>query len=122
MRRKPEKRPSGSSAIQKQQQELDRQAEQLRAKLDKTRQFLAKVPEIKEEVQRKQQRAIYDRFNRPARVEGAVDFKLRYVAPKSSAPPRRLRRERTKTPFVTLFLLVIFAAVVWFVFRSVWLS
>jgi hypothetical protein len=120
MSRKTDRKSKGLPAIQTRKQELEAQAAQLKAKLNQTREFLEKAPALKEEAQRKQQRAIFDRFNRPARVEGPVDFQLRYDASRNAAPPKRLRRERSKTPWVTLLLLAVFAVVVYFSWKALW--
>ena len=118
MARKSDRKPTVASPIHSKQQQLAQQEEKLKAQLNKTQKFLEKVPALKDEVQKKQQREIFDRFNRPARLEGPVDFRLDFVSAKKSAPPRKLRKERSKAPLVTLALLVTFVVVAYFAWKS----
>jgi len=120
MSRKPDHKSTGASPIHARRQELEARAQQVKAKLSQTRQFLEKVPALKDEAQKKQQREIFDRFNRPARLEGPADFRLDFVAGKRSAPPRKLRKERSKAPLFTLLLLVTFLVVAYFAWKSLW--
>ena len=120
MARKSDRKPTGDSPIQSKQQQLAQMETQLKAKLSKTQEFLEKVPALKNEVQKKQQREIYDRFNRPARLEGPADFRLNFVAEKKTARPRKLRKERSKAPLITLILLVTFIIVAYFAWKSLW--
>ena len=120
MPRKSDRKPIGDSPIQSKQQQLAQMETQLKAKLSKTQEFLEKVPALKNEVQKKQQREIYDRFNRPARLEGPADFRLNFVAEKKHARPRKLRKERSKAPLITLILLVTFIIVAYFAWKSLW--
>lgn len=120
MARKPDRKPTGDSPIQSKQQQLSQLEVQLKAKLNQTQQFLEKVPALKDEVQKKQQREIYDRFNRPARLEGPADFRLDFVRGKKAAAPKRLRRERSKAPLISLVLLVTFIIVAYFAWKSLW--
>ena len=120
MARKSERKPTGDSPIQSKQQQLAQMETQLKAKLSKTQEFLEKVPALKNEVQKKQQREIYDRFNRPARLEGPADFRLNFIAEKKHARPRKLRKERSKAPLITLILLVTFIIVAYFAWKSLW--
>ena len=120
MPRKPDRKSTGETPIQSKQHKLAQEEAQLKAQLDRTQQFLEKVPALKDEVQKKQQREIFDRFNRPARLEGPVDFRLDFVAAKKSAPPKRLRKERSKAPLITLALLVTFVIVAYFAWKSLW--
>jgi len=120
MPRKTAPKFKGHPSIQKQQQELDAKAAQIRAELSQTKQFLSKAPELKEQVQRKQQQAILARFNRPARLEGPADFQLEYVASRTSAPPRKLRRERIRIPWFTLLLLAGFAVAAYCAWTALW--
>ena len=120
MARKSERKPTGDSPIQSKQQQLAQMETQLKAKLSKTQEFLEKVPALKNEVQKKQQREIYDRFNRPARLEGPADFRLNFVAEKKHARTRKLRKERSKAPLITLILLVTFIIVAYFAWKSLW--
>lgn len=120
MARKSDRKPAGDSPIQSKQQQLAQMEAQVKAKLNKTQEFLEKVPALKSEVQKKQQREIYDRFNRPARLEGPADFRLDFVAGKKTARPRKLRKERSKAPLITLILLVTFIVVAYFAWKSLW--
>jgi hypothetical protein len=120
MPRKTDRKSEGVPAIQTRKQELEAREAQLKAKLNQTREFLEKAPALKDEVQRKQQRALFDRFNRPARLEGPVDFQLDYVASRNVKPPKRLRRERSRIPWVTLLLTVVFAVVAYFAWKALW--
>lgn len=122
MSRKPDRKSTGASPIQTRQQELEAKAEQVKAKLNQTRQFLEKVPALKDEAQKKQQRAIDDRFNRPARLEGPADFRLDFVAGKKATVPRKLRKERSKAPLFTLLLLVTFIVVAYFAWKALYLG
>ena len=110
------------SPIQSKKQELERHADQLRAQLSQTRDFLDKAPAMIAEVQRKQQRAIIERYHRPSPIEGPADFRLEFVRNRNTKPPKRLRRERSKAPFVTLLLLVGFCIVVYYGWHVLWQS
>lgn len=120
MSRKTDRKATGASPIHARQQELEAKAEQVKAKLSEMRQFLEKVPALKDEAQKKQQRAIYDRFNRPARIEGPGDFRLDFVPGKKPSPPRKLRKERSKAPLLTLALLVTFIVVAYYAWRALY--
>jgi hypothetical protein len=118
MSRKPDRKSATLPAIEAKKQQLEAKQAELKAKLNKTRQFLEKAPALKEEVQRKEQRAIFDRFNRPAKLEGPVNFRLDYEGPKNPKPPRPLRGERARIPWFTLLLFVIFAVVTYYSWKS----
>ena len=120
MPRKSDRKPTVESPIHSRQQQLAQMEEQVKAKLSKTRTFLGKVPALKEEVQKKQQREIVDRFNRPARIEGPVDFRLDFVAAKNAGPAKKLRKERSGFPVVTIVLLAAFVVVAYFAWKSLW--
>ena len=120
MPRKPDRKPGSQSPIQDKQRELDLRARQLKARLEQTRAFLEKAPVIKAEVTRRQQRAIFERYTRPSRIEGPADFRLELVTPKGAKPPRRLRKERSKAPIVTVVLLIALSAVVFYVWHVLW--
>jgi hypothetical protein len=119
MSRKTEPKSKGLSSIQKKLQELEATAAQTKAKLNQARQFLDKAPELKEKAKIKQQRAIFDRFNRPVRVEGPADFQLEYVGSRQPARPKRLRHER-RIPWFTLVLLAVFALVAYYAWADMW--
>ena len=122
MAKKSDRKSTVESPIQSRQQQLAIQEAKLKAQLNKTKEFLDKVPALKDEVQKKQQREIVDRFNRPARLEGPVapNFRLDFVATKKSSPPKKLRKERSKAPLVTLVLLVTFVVVAYLAWKSLW--
>lgn len=120
MAKKSDRKPTAESPIQSRQQQLALQEAKLKAQLNRTEEFLKKVPALKDEVQKKQQRALVDRFNRPARLEGPVDFRLDFVAAKKSSPPKKLRKERSKAPLLTFVLLVAFVVVAYFAWKSLW--
>ena len=108
------------SAIEAKKRELERKAEQVKAKLNETQEFLDKAPALQAEVQHKQQRAIIERYQRPARIEGPADFRAELVGTRKHRPPKRLRKERSKAPFVTLLLLIGFCAVMYYAWRVLW--
>ena len=120
MPRKSDRKPDGESPIQSKQQLLAQLEAQVKAKLNKTQEFLVKAPALKDEAQKKQQREIVDRFNRPALIEGPVNFRLDFVAAKNPVRPKKLRKERTKAPLITLVLLVTFVIVAYFAWKSLW--
>ena len=120
MPRKSDRKPDGESPLHSKQQHLAQLEAQVKAKLNKTQEFLVKAPALKDEAQKKQQREIVDRFNRPALIEGPVNFRLDFVAAKNVAPPKRLRKERSKAPLLTLVLLVAFVVVAYFAWKSLW--
>lgn len=120
MPRKSDRKPEVESPIRSKQQHLAQLEAQVKAKLSKTQTFLEKAPALKDEAQKKQQRAIVDRFNRPARLEGPVDFRLDFVAAKSAHPAKKLRKERTGFPVITIVLLAAFVLVAYFAWKSLW--
>ena len=119
MPRKSDRNPDGESPIRSRQQHLAQLEAQVKAQLNKTKQFLEKAPALKDEAQKKQQRELVERFNSPARIEGPVDFRLEFVnGKKNAAPPKRLRKERSKAPLFTFLLLVTFIVVAYFAWKS----
>jgi hypothetical protein len=118
MPRKPERKSQEAPAIRSKKQELEAREAAIKARLSQTKEFLEKAPTLKAEAQRKQQQEVLNRFNRPVRIEGPVDFQLEFVSSKGKRPPRKLRRERTRTPWVTMVLLVVFAVVIYFSWRA----
>ncbi len=124
MAKKSDRKSTLESPIQSKQQQLELQAEKLRAEINKRQEFLKKAPVLKEAVQKKQQREIVDRFNRPARIEGPVAPNFRLDAMTATAPSTRkkLRKERNNAPLVTLVLLVTFVVVAYFAWKSLWQS
>ena len=113
-------RKANQTAIEAKKRELEHQTEKLRAKLSETKDFLDKAPALQAEVQRKQQRAIIERYQRPARIEGPADFRAELVGTRRYKPPKRLRKERSIAPFVTLLLLIGFCAVMYYAWRVLW--
>ena len=63
MPRKSDRKPEVESPIRSRQHQLAQMEAQVKAKLSKTKEFLEKAPALKDEAQKKQQRAIVDRFN-----------------------------------------------------------
>jgi hypothetical protein len=120
MAKKSDRKSTLESPIHSKQQQLAMQEAQIKAKLDQTKKFLEKVPAIKDEARKKQQREIVDRFNRPARIEGPVapNFRLDFVATKQTSTQKKLRKERSKAPLVTFALLVTFVVVAYFAWKS----
>jgi hypothetical protein len=120
MRRKPARKTTGQSPIQAKQQEIDAQVEQIKQRLARTEEFLKKVPEVRDEAARRQQRAIVERFSRPPQIEGPGDYRIDLVAGRSRKPPPRLRKERSKAPLVTLVLLIAFSLVIYYAWQVLW--
>ena len=120
MPRKSDRKPDGESPLHSKQQLLAQLEAQVKAKLNRTQEFLEQAPSLKDEAKKKQQREIVDRFNRPALIEGPVNFRLDFVAAKNAAPAKKLRKERTKAPLLTLVLLVTFVVVAYFAWKSLW--
>ena len=120
MPRKTTAKQSAQSPIQNRKQELERQAEQIKQELSKTREFLDKAPALIAEVQRKQQRAIIERFQRPQRLGGPSDIRYDFDPGRRRKPPKPLRKERSKAPLVTLLLLAAFCAVMYYAWRVMW--
>lgn len=118
MAKKSDRKPTVESPIQSRQQQLALQEAKLKAQLNKTMQFLEKAPALKDEAQKKQQRELVERFNRPARIEGPVGFQLDFVRGKQSATPKKLRKERSKAPIFTFVLLATFVVVAYFTWKS----
>jgi hypothetical protein len=120
MPRKSGRKPTVESPLHSKQQQLAQREAQLKAQLSKAQEFLVKVPALKDEARKKQQREIVDRFNRPARLEGPVDFRLELLAARSAKPAKKLRKERTYAPLLTLALLAIFVTVAYWAWKSIW--
>ena len=118
MAKKSDRKPTVASPIQSKQHQLELQSEKLKAQLNRTMAFLEKAPALKDEAQKKQQRELVERFNRPARIEGPVDFRLDFVRGKKFAPPKKLRKERSKAPLFTLALLITFVVVAYYAWKS----
>ena len=112
MSRRPTTQPKAPTPLDKKQRELEAKADKLKADLQNTRQFLDKAPVMKAEVQKRQQEELVTRYQRPQRVEGPAD--IRFDFRKGSTASRRvtLRKERSKAPLLTFFLMLAFSAVV----------
>ncbi len=112
MSRRPTTPPKAATPLDAKQRELQAKADKLRADLQSTRQFLDRAPEMKAEVQKRQQHELVQRYQRPQRVEGPAD--VRFDLRKGSTPSRRvtLRKERSKAPILTFFLMLAFSAAV----------
>ncbi|MEQ1851804.1 MAG: hypothetical protein ABMA01_09465 [Chthoniobacteraceae bacterium] len=120
MPRKPARNSGKQSPLQTKQQELDRLEEQLKARLSRTEEFLKKVPEVKSEAARRQQRAIFERFSRPPRIEGPGDYRIDFIPGGNRKRPPRLRKERSKAPLFTLLLLIVFCCVAYYAWLVLW--
>ncbi len=109
MSRRPNTQPT---PLANKQRELEAKAAKLQADLQNTRQFLNKAPEMKAQVQKREQQELVTRYQRPQRVEGPAD--IRFDFRKGSTPSRRvtLRKERSKAPILTFVLMLTFSAVV----------
>ena len=121
MPRKPARKSPDQTPIEAKQRELELLEDAIKQKLALTEDFLKKAPEVKNEAARRQQRAIFERFSRPPQIEGPGDYRIDFVPGGKPKPPRRLRKERTKAPLVTLLLLIAFGIVVyyaWHVFKQ----
>lgn len=107
--------------INRRQKALDDQTESLRAELEKVRRFQEKAPEMKAEARRREQQEILSTYRRPVRLEGPSDFRYDNVtAAQATARPRKLRKERSKAPILTLVLLVTFCCVIVYAVRTLW--
>ena len=53
-------------------------------------------------------------------LEGPVDFRLDFVAAKNVQPAKKLRKERTGFPVITIVLLAAFMLVAYFAWKSLW--
>ena len=122
MAKKSDRKPTVESPIQSRQQQLAIQEAKLKAQLNKTEEFLKKVPVLKDKAQKKQQQELLTRFSGRNPVEGpvAINFRLQNVGTKLSSPPKKLRKERSKAPLVTFVLLVTFVVVAYFAWKSLW--
>ena len=120
MPRKTAATQSAPTSIQRQKQELERHAERIKQELGKTREFLDKAPALVAEAQRKQQREVIERFHRPSRIEGPADFRLELIGTRPAKPVRKLRKDRSIAPLVTLLLLAGFCAGVYYAWRVLW--
>lgn len=109
------------SLIQSQKQELERHAQQLREKLAKTQTFLQEAPKLIAAKQQQEHRERIAKYEQPPRLDHPGDFRMEFVGKFQPKPPK-LRKERSIAPFVTLLLLVAFAFVFYFGWRTLWQS
>lgn len=117
MPRKPDRQPQKQSPLFAKQQELDREAAQIKAKLNQTEEFLKKAPDLKSAAQQRQQKAAFDRHSRPNSIEGPPDYRMEFANNKPLSPPKRLRKDRSKEALVTFFLLMVFSVVIYYAWR-----
>jgi hypothetical protein len=117
MPRKSDRQQGPPSPLLSKQRELEREAAQIKARLNETREFLDKAPDLKAEAQRRRQQEAFERYNRPSRIEGPLDYRLEFVPNKTHSQPRPLRKDRSKAPLITFLLLVAFGVVVYYAWR-----
>ena len=108
-----------NNPINRRQKALDEQTATLRAELEKIKKFQQKAPELKAEARRREQQEILSTYRRPVRLEGPSDFRYEVSAGKK-AKPRKLRKERSTAPVLTLVLFVTFCCVVAYAVRTLW--
>ena len=113
------KKKGSPSLIQTQKQELERHAQELREKLAKTQTFLQEAPKLIAAKQQKEHRERISRYEQPPRLDHPGDFRVEFIGKPTQKPPK-LRKERSIAPFVTLLLLVAFAFVFYFGWRTLW--
>jgi sugar-specific transcriptional regulator TrmB len=106
--------------IDRRQKALEEQSANLKAQLEKVKRFQEKAPELKAEARKREQQEIFSTYRRPVRVEGPADFRYELVPSKAGKKPRKLRKERSKAPMLTLVLLVTFCCVVAYAVRTLW--
>ena len=107
------------SPIQSQKQEVERHAKRLQEELRKTQEFLNKAPELIAQKQREEHRARIAKYEQPPRLDHPGDFRVDLIG-KPRIKPRKLRKERSIAPFVTLLLLVAFVFVFYYGWRILW--
>jgi hypothetical protein len=105
--------------INRRQKALDEQTANLKAELEKLQKFQQKAPELKAEARRREQQEILSTYRRPVRLEGPSDFRYEVSATKKPKP-RKLRKERSHAPVLTLVLFVTFCCVVAYAVRTLW--
>jgi hypothetical protein len=111
---------SPHNPISNRQKALDEQAAKLRTELTKVRTFQEKAPGMKVEAQKREQQEILSTYRRPARIEGPADHRFDLTNPKAMPKPRKLRKERSKAPWLTFVLLIAFGCVVAYAVRTLW--
>lgn len=75
---------------------------------------------MKAEAQKRAQQEIIARRTRPVRVEGPADRRYDNLASRGKAKPRKLRKERSMAPVLTLVLFVTFCCVMAYAVRTLW--
>ena len=115
-RRRPDAK---TNPINRRQKALDEQTANLKAELEKIQKFQQKAPELKAEARRREQQEILSTYRRPVRLEGPSDFRYE-VSGGKKAKPRKLRKERSSAPVLTLVLFVTFCCVVAYAVRTLW--
>jgi hypothetical protein len=113
------RRTETPNPINRRQRALDEQTENLKAELEKLQKFQQKAPELKAEARRREQQEILSTYRRPVRLEGPADFRYE-VSGTKKAKPRKLRKERSSAPVLTLVLFVTFCCVVAYAVRTLW--
>jgi hypothetical protein len=105
-RRRPDAK---TNPINRRQKALDEQTANLKAELEKNPEVPAESARAKAEARRREQQEILSTYRRPVRLEGPSDFRYE-VSGGKKAKPRKLRKERSSAPVLTLVLFVTFAA------------
>jgi hypothetical protein len=116
----PRRRPDQQNPINRRQKALDEQSASLKAELEKIERFKQKAPELKAEARKREQQEILSTYRRPVRLEGPTDFRYELVGSKPKAKQRKLRKERSRAPILTLILFVTFCCVVAYAVRTLW--
>jgi hypothetical protein len=116
----PRRRPDDkNNPINRRQKALAEQTANLKAELEKLQKFQQKAPELKAEARKREQQEILSTYRRPVRLEGPSDFRYEVTGGKKPRP-RKLRKERSHAPVLTLVLFVTFCCVVAYAVRTLW--
>lgn len=118
MPRRPDRKPE--TPLDRQKKALENKAAALKVELEKTQEFKQKVPELRAKAVEREQRELLSRYHRPVSIEGPSDFRYDLYAGKQAAKPRKLRKERSKAPLLTLVLLVTLLFVAYYAVRTLW--
>jgi DNA-binding protein H-NS len=106
--------PRASPPLRRRQEEIARQEEELRERLEKLERLVAKVPVM--EKNRAKQEAKDNRSDRRFSVSIASEGRGSTGEGRSSRRPRSLRKERREGQIIFLFLVVALAvAVIWLI-------
>src|SRR5687768_4689140 len=114
------RRTEQPNPINRRQKALDEQSANLKAELEKLQRFQQKAPELKAEAQKREQQEILSTYRRPVRLEGPTDFRYELVGSKAKPKQRKLRKERSRAPVLTVILFVTFCCVVAYAVRTLW--